>query len=247
MAVRPSRLGGLGQGDEQGGLGQRQALRLLAEPCQRRRAHAFQIAAIGRKRQIAAQDLVLRQPALDLPSAGDLPELGGKAALAARLDQPRELHRNGRAARYDTAIGDKLSGGAGKRHEIDAAMLAETPVLIGDEHVEERAVDILEVGIHAPAAFRRGEGAQEKAVTVDDLRRERRRIERWRKGTVERVGGPQRTARRQGDGSRAERGGPQSLECPPAHRCATTSIRPDAVRAENCGRYMSSTLAAGCT
>ena len=104
MAVGTARFGQLRQGDEQGGLRDGEALRLLAEPGERGGAHAFEIAAIGRQRQVGFQDVALGQAALDLDGAEHLAQLAGQAAAFARLDQAGELHRQRRAAGDDAAI-----------------------------------------------------------------------------------------------------------------------------------------------
>ncbi len=91
-AVGPALLGRLRQRDQQRRLAQRQAARLLAEIGERGGAHAFEVAAIGRKAQIEREDLVLAQSSLDLDRAHDLAQLGREAAFGARLQKPRHLH-----------------------------------------------------------------------------------------------------------------------------------------------------------
>ena len=103
QAIRPPRFGRLRQRDEQRRLGDRELQRLLAEIGERRRAHAFEIAAERGERQIAVEHARLADLALDLKRARDLPELGGERALASRLDEPRDLHGQRRAAGDDMA------------------------------------------------------------------------------------------------------------------------------------------------
>jgi hypothetical protein len=69
VAVRPPPFRQLRQRHEEGRLCDGQALRLLAEIGERGCAHAFEIAAIGRQRQVAFEDFALRQPPLDLDGA----------------------------------------------------------------------------------------------------------------------------------------------------------------------------------
>ncbi len=57
----------------------------MAEVGHGSRADAFDIAAIGRERQIGRKHLVLAQPPLDLDSAHDLAELGAERAVGPRL------------------------------------------------------------------------------------------------------------------------------------------------------------------
>ena len=61
--VRPAQLRRLRQRDQQRRLGKRKPLRLLAEIGERGGAHAFEIAAIGRERQVKREHLVLAQAA----------------------------------------------------------------------------------------------------------------------------------------------------------------------------------------
>ena len=82
-AIRPPRFGRLRQRDEQRRLGDREPQRLLAEIRERRRPHAFEIAAERGDRQIAVEHARLADLALDLKRARDLPELGGERPLAA--------------------------------------------------------------------------------------------------------------------------------------------------------------------
>ncbi len=128
--------GDCGKRDQQGGLGQRQALRLLAEISEARGAHALQIAAIGRQREIEREDLFLGEPRLQLDGAAHLAQFGSEAAFFARLQQPRHLHGERRGAGDDAAMGDELEGGAHHGERIDAAMLVEALVLIADQHLE---------------------------------------------------------------------------------------------------------------
>ena len=62
VAVGPALLGQLRQRDEQRGFGDGQPPRLLAEIGERGGAHAFEVAAIGRERQVELEDLVLGEP-----------------------------------------------------------------------------------------------------------------------------------------------------------------------------------------
>jgi hypothetical protein len=89
MAVWPALFGQLRQGDEQRSFGNREPLRLVAEISERSGANAFEVAAIGRQRQVALEDFALGQPPLNLDGAGDLAQLRGDATARARLDQPR--------------------------------------------------------------------------------------------------------------------------------------------------------------
>ena len=67
---------------------------------------------------------------------------------------------------------DELQGGAEERLHVDAAMLAEAPVLVGDQRLDEERVDIGERYRQPPAAVGDREGAEQHAVAVEhDARR----------------------------------------------------------------------------
>ena len=201
VAVGPALFRQLRQGDEQGGFRNGEPLRLLAEIGQRGGAHAFEIAAIGRQRQVAFEDLALGQPPLDLDGAQHLLDLGAEAAAFARFDQPGELHRQRRAAGDDMAAGGELAGGAGQRQHVDAFMVPEALVLIGDQHVDELLVDLVEPGFEPPVAVRRGEGAQQLAVAVLDFGRDGEFGRQWRReGAVELPEGGDRECHEAGAG-----------------------------------------------
>ena len=110
-----------------------------------------------------------------------------EAAAFARLDQPRQLHRQRRAAGDDAAIAGELPCRAGKRQHVDAVMVPEALVLIGDQHLDELRVDLVEADGEPPAPVGRGKGAQQlrrrgrsTSVETGDLFGQRRR-----KGAVE--------------------------------------------------------------
>ena len=63
--------------------------------------------------------------------------------MRARLEQARDLHGDGRAAGDDVAGGHELPRGARERHRIDAVMLVEALVLIGEQQFEEARIDVL--------------------------------------------------------------------------------------------------------
>ena len=186
MAVGAALFGQLRQRDQQGGFRDRQPLRLLAEIGERGGADAFEIAAIGRQRQVALEDLLLGEPPLDLDGAKDLAELLAEAAAFARLDQPGKLHRQRRAARDDAAVAGELPCGAQQRQRVDAVVIPEALVLIGDQHLDELRIDLVEAGRQPPAPVGRGEGPEQRAVAVDDLAGDRDRLrQRRREGAVE--------------------------------------------------------------
>ena len=105
MTIEPARFRRLRQRHQNSRFRQRQPLRLLAEIGDRGGANALEIAAERRQRQIQIEDLVLGQLPLDLDRADHLAQFGGDRALAPRLHQPRQLHRDGRAAGDDATAG----------------------------------------------------------------------------------------------------------------------------------------------
>ncbi len=181
VTVGAAALGQLRQGDEQRRLRDRQPARLLAEIGERGGAHAFEVAAIGGERQVALEDVALRQPALDLQRPEGLAKFGAERAAGARLDEAGELHGEGGAARDDAAMGDELPGGAQRGQRVDAGVGLKALVLVGDQHVEEGRVHLVKLHGEAPAPVGGGEGAQQRAVAVEHFGRsggsgERRRV-----------------------------------------------------------------------
>ena len=67
------------------------------------------------------------------------------------------------------AVAGPLPGGARHRQRIDAAMGAEAPVLVGEQHLDKARIDVVDGDRQTPAAVRRGVGAEQPAVAVDHL------------------------------------------------------------------------------
>jgi len=169
ITVEPAAFRRLRQRDQQCGFGKRQPLRLLAEIGDGGGADTFEVAAERRQRQIQIEDFVLAQLPLELNRAHHLAQLCIHRALAPRLDQPRQLHRDGRAARDDVAARDELQRRAPQRQWIDAAMRPEPAVFICQQQLEISGVDRgLRIDRQAPASVGHGIGAQQLAVAVDD-------------------------------------------------------------------------------
>jgi hypothetical protein len=120
-------------------------------------------------------------------------------------------------------------------------VLVETPVFVGNQHAQELRIDITDRGLQPPAAFGRRKGAQKLAIGIQNLGGNPRLVERrW----IGLVGGIEREQSRAGNDNAGD--SPNRDLSARSHGCAaTTSILPVAVRADSCGRYMSSTLAAG--
>jgi hypothetical protein len=171
-AIGPALLGRLRQSHQQRRLAQGQAARLLAEIGERGRAHAFEIAAVGREAEIEGKDLVLAQAALDRDRAHHLAQLGRERALSARLEQARHLHGERGRAGDDAAIADELREGAAERERIDAMVRIEPLVLVGEQQCQETRIDMLARRRQPPAPLQRGVGPQQLAVAIDHQRRE---------------------------------------------------------------------------
>jgi len=137
---------------------------------------------------------------------------------------------------------DELERGPAKCHGIDPGMVREAAILIGDEHLEELRIDVGGARPQAPKPVPRGKGAQQPAVAIHHFRRDAcGPFQRRRERPVRPEKAGHQHARRQGGGE----GGDADGSNQPHYSAATTSMRPVAVRAKNCGRYMSSTWAAG--
>ncbi len=161
----------LRQRHEQCCLRQVDARRLLAEIGQRRGAHALEVAAERRERQIEREDLILRIPLLELHRPHHLEQLGDDAARA-RLQQARHLHGQRRAARDDAPVARKLHARARHRQRIDAEMIVETLVLIRFEQREIARRHVAHVRLDAPVPVLGEIGAQQMAAAIRHLRRQ---------------------------------------------------------------------------
>ena len=225
-AIRPAAFGRLRQRHQQRCLAERQPPRLLAEISQRRSADAFEIAAVRRKAQIQRQHLVFAERALKLDRPHHLAQFRTERALGARLQQSRDLHGQGRAARHDAAAAHKLIGGAKERHRIDARMRAEAPVLVSEQQVDVALIDAFNGRRQPPAAFRRRVGTQQPALAIEHQRREREPFAT--RGWPER-GNPPRAGERDHGNERTgdSRCGPQS---PPHSRSVPSPTEPGLAR-----------------
>ena len=66
------------------------------------------------------------------------------------------------------AAPEPLPRRAQERARVDAAMLVEAPVLVGDQHRDIARIDVVRRRRQPPAPVGQGEGAQQPAVAVDD-------------------------------------------------------------------------------
>src|SRR5260370_406988 len=140
-------------------------------------------------------------------NAGDLPQLGGQRALPARLDQSRDLHGQRRTAGHDVAANQPLPGRAHKRARVDAAMLIEPPVLIGDKHRQIARIDVMRRRRQAPAPVRQGEGPEQPSLAIDDDGRALARGQEVDRPEARRLPRPANRRGEAGDEEERDRGG----------------------------------------
>ena len=191
IAVRAAGLGRLRQRNEERCLRRREARRLLAEIGERGGADAFQIAAIGREREIEIEDGGLADLALERGRGADLPDLAREIAAAFGFEQARRLHRERRTARHHVSVRDGLPGRTREGDGIGAEMRVEPAVLIGLEECEKLGIDLGGFHRQTPDTFRRRERPQQMPVAVDDKDRHRAgplQRRRRREGEPERRG-----------------------------------------------------------
>ena len=242
-AIRPAQLRRLRQCHQERGFAERQPPRLFAEISERRGADALDVAAVRREIEVEREDLVLGQGALDLDGAHHLAQFCHRAAAHfGRLKEPRHLHGQGRGAGAKPAAGCELQRRAQHRARIDAVMLPEALVLIGEQHVEEARIDVGDRRRQPPAAFARRISAQQAPFPVDHAGREIEGLAERRR--AERSDPP----RRAGKSRRAyQNAGENEARLVTHHFAAVTSMLPLPVRPKRSGRYMSSTTACGRT
>ena len=146
--------------------------RLLAEIRERGGAHAFEIAAERRQRDVAVEHARLADRALDLlrraqsggasPRASARPAARSAARPASTASSRRRRHGRARAI--------------ARRREASARQstpwcVVEAPVLVGDQHREIARIDVMRRRRQPPAPVGQGERTQQPPVAVDDQRR----------------------------------------------------------------------------
>ena len=88
------------------------------------------------------------------------------------IQQPRDLHGQRRGARDDALMRDELPSGPRHGQDIDAAVLIKPTILEVEQHVEIALVHRIDGDRQTPAAFRRGEGAQQVVVAIHHSHRQ---------------------------------------------------------------------------
>ncbi len=133
---------------------------------------------------------------------------------------------------------EPLPGRAKKRAEVDAAVLIEAPVLVGDEHRDIARIDVVGRRRQPPTPVRQSERTQQAPVAVDH---DRRALARG--GEVERaercsVAGPGEVGGEGGDENQREHGSEREGEptCVlQAGRCGGKAFRAISVLLPPCG------------
>ncbi len=133
VPVGTARLGRLRQRDEQRRLCRRQPPRLLAKIGERRGANTLDVPAIGGERQVELEDLVLGKQFFQLQRHQHLMELAADVARVLLRQKPRHLHGDGGGAGDRPPLADELPCGTEERLHVDPVVLAEAPVLVGEE------------------------------------------------------------------------------------------------------------------
>src|SRR5271163_968465 len=230
--VGTARFRRLRQRHQQRRLGDRQPVRLLAEIGERGGPHALQIAAERREHEIAVEHASFAYALLNLPGARHLPKLVNERALVARFDQPRDLHRQRRAAGDDVAARRPLPRGARHRPDIDALMIIEPAVLVADQHRKVARIDLARSDGQSPASVGQSEGAEQPPVAIDD---DGRTVARSRQ--IERTEMLQIARTRRGHGERQrEDGRPEGGEEAALEAARGALIRPSATFSRKSGR-----------
>jgi hypothetical protein len=151
---------------------QRQPARLLPEIGERGGAYALEISAIGRKAEIETKNLVLAQCSFQADGTRHFAQFDGQRPFASRLQQARNLHRQGGTAGDDAAVLGKQISGTQQRHGIDADVLTKALVLIGQEQINKSCVDVFHRSRQTPTAVRRRIGPQKPPFPVHHKRGE---------------------------------------------------------------------------
>ena len=137
------------------------------------------------------------------------------------------------------SLADQLKRRAAQGERVDADMLVETLILVGEQHLDKPRIDILDTGRQAPSALRRGVGTQQPALAIQHAVRRVDIFSRWRTDRDKPAAG--------GNGDDRRRTGQPASDAPASYHFALISMVPVAVRPKRSGRYMSSTLACGST
>ena len=144
-------------------LGQRELRGPLAEVDEAGRAHAFDVAAIGREVEIGLEELALAVARLQPQRRADLPQLAEWRAAVDAVEAACELHRQrGRAAPCAPAV--TRPGTAREAHRVHAGVPAVPAVFVEHHRLDQARVDLLERCPHAVLLVARERDAQQRAI-----------------------------------------------------------------------------------
>ena len=135
--------GAPGNTRQQSGLGQREARRRLVEVSLARRRETAKVWAKAGAVDVLLDDLVFAERPLDADGERHFAELAAQGSWVGP-EGPRELHREGRAAGHDPGLREIRDGRADGREGIDAEVVVESPVLGGEQGVEDSRADAVE-------------------------------------------------------------------------------------------------------
>ena len=214
-------------------LERRQVARAVAEVRPRGRLDALDVAAVRRARQVLREDLALGEPQIELHGAEHVDELARQRARP-RLEQPRQLHGQGRAARDPAGVDGVARRGADDRERVDAVVAPEPLVLERDQRRDQARVDLVERDRQPPLVVARQEHVGRPAVAVLDGDRAAAAARRQRHHQRERE---QHEQRRVADRGRPQR--PAQPARPPRRashhaRAVISSCRSTARRRRRC-------------
>ncbi len=163
VTVRAQTARCLGQYREQRCFGVGQLLRRLAQIGPTGCRHALQGAAKGRAIEVQVEYLVFGQVPLQLRGAPQLAQLARQGARMG-IEQARHLHRQGAAARHYPRAGQVLPGRPHQGQRVDAGVLVEPTVFVGQQRIEVIRRDF--IGRHrvTPYAVGIGKAPQRRAV-----------------------------------------------------------------------------------
>ncbi|MNT07521.1 hypothetical protein D3C72_1422300 [compost metagenome] len=185
MAVRAQTAGGLRQYRQQCGFGMRKLRGRFAQIGPAGRFHAFDGATVGRALQIQRKDLALGQVHFQLHRTQHLLQLAPGGACM-RIQNARDLHGQGRATGDDAATAQQLPAGTQDRQRIDARMLPEPAILVGQQRLQVQRRDAVDRRRIAPHALGVGERTQRTAVSGNHQRAGIALLrQRWRKDDIQ--------------------------------------------------------------
>ena len=124
---------------------------------------ALQGAAERRVVEIELKDLALGQMRFQLHGTQALAQLAGEAARM-RFEDACDLHGQRRAAGDDATIADQLPERAQRGNRIDAGVMPEPAILVGDQRLDIQGRDILKRNRVAPDSLRIGKRAQRGSI-----------------------------------------------------------------------------------